>query len=209
MGNCYLIGGNMGIGYAEIISTLGLIIQAWGAWGHDRKPKLEKIAKELVTNPKIAEMLEKDNNFKNYFFSIFEKILKDHREEKMQYWKHCIINLAINFNNFDLKDNFLKILDDLTYFDLSVLNYIYYKYNDKQTEYDRIIKNIVQHFVDDGFGSDLIKLSLAHLSANRLIESVDSRYNKDLGALEYSFPDCLKNEFGNKFIEFIIIEYKS
>lgn len=186
-----------------IIPTINLMIAAWGVWGQNKKVSLEKLAKELLKNEKVRLKLENDDRFKDYFFSIFEKVLKDSRRDKIKFWKHSIINLAANFNDFDLKDSFLKILDDLTFFDFTVLNFIYYDDNLNKSENDDLSEKIEKHFIEEGYDVKLIKLSLNRLKSNRLIESMESKYDEAIGALCVDTANCKKNDFGLKFINFI------
>lgn len=167
-----------------------------------KKTNVEKFFSMLIDSKKDIKKIGHSDELQRYFFSIIDKISVEANQEKLKSWKNVVIHLATDFSDYDFKDNFIRTLDDLTVFDLTVLYKIY------STEFpkEHVEKEVVEFFVIKGIPDYIVMQSIKRLSSHNLInEMVDrtavyagSDGEPALGTLYYK-----KNALGQEFMRFI------
>ena len=190
-----LIASCVGIG----VNTVTAVINGYKAF---KMTNVEKYFKGLIESGQDLTSIGDKDELQRHFFSMVDKVANEVNLEKIESWKNAMVHLATDFKDFDFKDNFIRSLEDLTVFDLTVLHKIY------STEF------VKEHFEDELFDffynrevpKDFVLQSLKRLSSYNLItEKVESTGGAflsggvpTLGLLYYT-----KNELGPTFIRFI------
>ena len=179
------------------IQTISTILQIYTSF---RKTNVEQYFDKIIKSGKDVSKIGQSEDLQRYFFSIIDKVSKEANIEKIEKWKNATIHLAQDFCDFDYKDNFIRTLDDLTVFELTILYKIYSSDFQKQ----HFEQELINYFINKGVGEDMIMQAIKRLSSHNLInEMVDKTAvygggEPVLGGMYY-----IKNKLGEIFITFI------
>ncbi|MCT4507554.1 MAG: hypothetical protein N4A48_02130 [Tepidibacter sp.] len=137
------------------------------------------------------------DDFHKYVFRIIEEASSEVENEKIIAWKNAIVSLAVNFDENTLKEEFIKILSNLSVFDLLTLRYIY----TNEFDTNSLCEDTVSYFELTGIDSECTWLSIRKLANNFLI---DGRGNVILfDGLSPSERIYNKNKIGELFLKFV------
>ncbi|MCK8816863.1 hypothetical protein MWH28_05685 [Natroniella sulfidigena] len=90
------------------------------------KSNVELYFRSLLNSEQNLSSIGKNKKIQRYFFAIIDKVASEVNKDKIEVvWKNATINLVHGFDDLEFKDNFLHTLDNLTNFDLKVLQEIY------------------------------------------------------------------------------------
>ncbi len=103
----------------QLVST---ILQSYGIF---KNSNVEKYFEQILAEGKDLTIFGEREDLRRYLFKIIDEVSREANIEKIEKWKNVTIHLALDFRDFDYKDNFLRVLSDLTVFDLTVLYKIY------------------------------------------------------------------------------------
>src|SRR5690606_9058252 len=107
-----------------------------------RKSNVEKFFEKLIDSKESLTSIGEREDLQRYFLSILDKVSNEANIEKINQWKNVVIRLATDFKDFDYKDNFINILDNLSVFDLTVLHHIY-----SSSQYVSIKESTINYFL--------------------------------------------------------------
>jgi len=168
-----------------------------------KKSNVEKFFEMLLKDGKTLN-LESDKNLQNLFFSIMDKVSTEANEEKIRRWKNAVIHLATDFKDFDYKDNFLRTLEDLTPFDMTVLHYVC----SREFSRESLTKEVVQYFQEKSAPVGIVNQSLKRLASHDLItEKFDRTAFTSTGEALLSPLIYEKSSTGSEFMRFIQDEF--
>jgi hypothetical protein len=140
------------------------------------------------------------DELQGYFFSMVEHAAQEANRAKINRWKDAVIHLATDFKEYNFKDNFIRTLDDLTEFDLTVLLMIY------TTEFARgrgLEGKVADYFEHCDIGRPLTQQAIKRLASHALLgEQASSAMFGASGQFSYA-----RNELGSIFIRFISPAY--
>ncbi len=189
-----LIASSVGVG----IQLLSTTLQTYTAF---RKNNVEILLKKLIESGVDLNKIGQSEDLQRYFFSSIDEVAKEANIEKIEAWKNAIIHLATDFQGFEYKDNFFRILSDLTVFDLTVL----YKIYSTTFNSDRIEVELFTSFEDKGFKSDYVMLAIKRLASNNLIDENYMNAFTFSGIKEAPLSTFIqtKNELGKEFLTFV------
>ena len=186
----------IGLG-TQVITT---ILQTYTTF---KQSNVEKYFEELIKEGKDLRAIGAREDLQRYLFSIVDKVSTEANIEKIDKWKNATIHLALDFKDFEFKDNFLSTLDILTVFDLTVLQKIY------STDFgkEHFEKELIDFFKGKKVMEEIVMQALKHLSSQYLIsEQVDA--TGFLADEENQEPILqttyyVKNQMGLEFLRFI------
>lgn len=189
-----LLSSSIGLG----LQTLNSMLQTYTTF---RKNNVEILLQKLLDSEVNLRAIGQNEELQRYFFSAIDEVAKEANIEKIEIWKNAVMHLATDFQDFEYKDNFFKILSDLTVFDLTLL----YKIYSTESESGRIGSEFFTFFEGRGTKSDYVMLALKRLASNNLI---NENY---MNTFTYSgVNDALlspfiysKNELGPEFLTFV------
>ena len=185
-----------------IISTVNALVSTLIIFGKNRKDNINKMINELSNINPVVKLLQKDDNFTAYFYYMVEKAIKEVNDEKIKIWKNAIVNLATRFQYWDFKENFVKILESLTFFDLTVLHQIYNIEIDSKKE-DELSQIIIIDLYGKGVNPNHTIQSFKRLENNNLILMIKSVSFSYDNKKRISSPYFRRNELGKEFLKFI------
>ncbi|MGE5604719.1 MAG: hypothetical protein ACM3YE_03395 [Bacteroidota bacterium] len=185
-----------GVG-AQVLAT---VLQTYVTF---KKSNVEKYFEQLIQEGKDLKVFGERDDLQRYLFTIVDKVSIEANIEKIEKWKNATIHLALDFKDFEFKDNFLSTLESLTVFDLTVLHKIY------STDFkkEHFESELIEFFNKKSVMEEIIMQSLKHLSSQYLItEKVDG--TGFLGDAENDEPNLqtiyyVKNQMGPEFLRFI------
>ncbi len=197
--NLVMIGTGLGI------QTVTCVLQAYSTL---RRSNIEKYFERLVEAEKDLAIIEKDSELKRKLFTIIEKVSREFNLKKIERWKNATIHLATDFADFDFNDNLIRALDDLTVFDLTVLQVVY------STDFSKehFESEVIEYFKRRKAPEHVVRQSVKRLASHDLVTEMVNRVgvfgNGDgtpyLGPLYY-----VKNDLGSLFIRFISEDFSS
>jgi hypothetical protein len=190
----------------DLISVLELGLQStqtfMQAYIFFQQETIVEFIKKLLPYKKDIIGLKVDDNFRREILSILDIIAHETEMQKLDHWKNAILRLATDFHDFSFKNNFIKILQDLTIFDLTVLTKIYStNFNDENFDTE-----LVDFFQAKDAPKQFVNLALKRLATYNLISEVSNRANGDVGIadpISLSPLYYIKNELGTEFLRFI------
>ena len=144
------------------VQTMSTILQSYVTF---KKTNVEKYFKLLIDEKKDLSKIGNDQNLQRLFFVIIDSVSKEIAEEKIKNWKNLTVKLATEFDNFDFSENYTKILENLTAFDLTVLFAVYS--NNFKSKYFQ--KELVEYFKEKNIDQNKIFHSLKRLSTHYLV----------------------------------------
>lgn len=185
---------SLGVGM-QILSTT---LQTYTAF---RQNNVEILLQKLLDSNTDLRAIGHNEDLQRYFLSAIDEVAKEANKEKIDAWKNAIIHLATDFQRFEFKDNFFRILSDLTVFDLTVLYEIY------STEFDSDIfeSKLYTSLEDKGFKLDYVILALKRLASNHLVTENYMNTFTFSGIKEAPLSTFIhtKNELGMEFLKFV------
>lgn len=192
-----------------IMSCTGLTISAVNsillAYQSFRKSSVEKYFELLMEPCKDLSDIINDSKLEAYFFGIIEKVSREFNLEKIKCWRNATINLVGDFSDFDFTDNFIRTLDNLSVFDITVLE-IAYKLDFAK---ENIEAELTMYFTKRKVDINFVKNSIKRLAFNGLLTEMINRVGvygdggkPYLGELHY-----VKNELGPQFLKFITKDF--
>lgn len=183
----------LGIG----VSTLSLALQGYPMF---RKSNVEKFFEKLIESNEDIKIFGSREDLQRQLFSIIEKVSNEANQDKIEHWKNAVIRLATDFKDFDFKDNFIRTLDYLTVFDMTVLFEIYSRDFDNENFEEELLNNLTRKHVP----SEIAIQSLKSLSSHGLVsENYDSTAVFGDGKPILNEFHYKKNALGPKFLRFI------
>jgi hypothetical protein len=184
----------VGLGPASVTT----IFQGFSSF---RRSNVDKFFEQLLQTKEDLTVFGKHDDLQRYLFSILEKVSHEANQEKIESWKNATIRLATDFNKFDYKDNFIRTLDFLTAFDLTVLVAIYsFEFKNENIE-----KELLEVLERKSVPREMTMQSIKALAAQNLLSD-----NFDRTAV-YGTEDkpilrethYTKNSLGPSFLRFI------
>lgn len=133
---------------------------------------------------------------------IIDEVAREANTEKIKAWKNATIRLATDYSEFEFKDNFFRILSNLTIFDLTVLHNIYSNdYTGKP-----IANEVIKYFKNKGMIDDYTVQSLKKLAVNGLIDEKYMNTFTFAGLDDGELSNFIhsKNNIGQEFINFVM-----
>ncbi len=164
-----------------------------------KKTNVESFFKILLESKENISKIGKRDDLERYFLSIIDKVSLEANKEKINKWKNAVIHLAQDFSDFDYKDNFIRTLDDLTVFDLSVL----YKIYSTKFKKEHFEKELIEYFINKGTDKNMVMQAIIRLSSHNLVSEMECKALV-FGELEPILREVYytKNELGKQFLEF-------
>jgi len=167
-----------------------------------RKSNVEKFFEKLIDSKESLTSIGEREDLQRYFLSILDKVSNEANIEKINQWKNVVIRLATDFKDFDYKDNFINILDNLSVFDLTVLHHIY-----SSSQYVSIKESTINYFLRKNVQNELITHVLKKLSSHGLISEVfsskESLEKMRMNARIDISDNYQTNHLGPLFIKFV------
>jgi len=185
------------------LTTICVGLQAYNMF---RKTNVEKYFKKLLDEGILLTKIDRDEELRGKFFWIFEKVINELNEKKIDSWKNATINLATGFSDFPLQDNFLKSLDTLTVFDLLVLEKVYSTdFQDKHFEVE-----LVNFFEKRDVKSEYVMQAVKHLASHCFVDEMYNRVGVFAdGGKALAHMHHAKNDLGLDFLRFVGDEYRA
>lgn len=179
------------------VQTISTALQSYVTF---KKTNVEKYFELLIKENKDLSRIGNDPKLRKIFFLIIDNVSKEVTEEKINNWKNLTVRLATGLDNSDFSENYTKILEDLTAFDLTVLFAIYsvdFKSNFFQ-------KELVVYFQNRGISEDKVFHSLKGLARHYLItEQADGMTYLSNGEVSGQKFFYEKNSLGKEFLKMI------
>lgn len=166
-----------------------------------KKSNVEKFFKMLLEENKDLSQIGKVKGLEKQFYWIIERVASESHDQKIVSWKNLVVKLATRFIYQDYLENYVKILDNLTAFDLTVFTYIY-----GNNASGSVSKSATcEFFSERDVPEAVVMLSIKKLAANGLLEEKSMGEGKALGSLgKFPMPFFYsKNSLGDQFLEII------
>ena len=181
------------------LQTVTSVLQAYATF---RKTSVETFFELLIQESPDMKGVEASDKLKSQFFSIIEKVSREFNQKKLESWKNATIHLATDFSKFDFNDCFIRTLNDITVFDLTVLQTIY------STDYPKesIQEDTIAYFEKRKVDPEIVWQSLKQLASHNLITEKFNRvglFGDGHGRPHLEPLHYVKNSLGVDFLRFI------
>ncbi|WP_017733005.1 hypothetical protein [Nafulsella turpanensis] len=180
------------------IQTVTLLLQSYSSF---KRNNVDEFFKMLLEEQKDLSQIGRNKGLEKQFYWIIEQVASESHSEKIVRWKNLLVKLATNFTYQDYMENYLKILEGLTAFDLTVFTHIYGNKKSNATS----IHEVCSFFEEREVPKEVVKLSVKKLASNNLLNEMASGRSdamRGIGNLPMPFFYS-KNELGEQFLDII------
>lgn len=176
------------------ITTVSTILQSYSTF---KKSNVEKYFELLLKEDKDLSRIGSNELLQKHVYKIIDYAANEVYEEKIEKWKNLTVKLGLGQLDYDFAENYSKILDDLTEFDLTILHQIYDKIHGVETITDS--ESLSDLLSKKGISKQSFGYSLKKLESNFLID-IDEESLTNIGLRRRRLDT---NEFGKEFLEVI------
>lgn len=180
------------------IQTVALLLQSYSSF---KKNNVDDFFRMLLEEKKDLSQIGSSKGLERQFYWIIDQVASESHNEKIVRWKNLLVKLATNFTYEDYMENYLKILEGLTAFDLAVFTHIY----GNKTSGGVSVQDTCDFFVEREVPKEVVQLSIKKLASNSLLNEMSIGQSSALQGLgKFPMPFFYaKNELGEQFLEII------
>jgi hypothetical protein len=178
--------------------TVGTIMQSYATF---KQSNIEKYFGLLLKEGKDLSNIGQNERLKGLFYNMIDHVAQEVQEEKLSNWKNLTIKLASDLSNLDFSENMVRMLDELTPFDLTILFAIY------TTDFEKrhFQNELINYFEKRSIRSDYVYHSLKRLAVHNLVteEAEGTGYISGEGENDGQAFLYKTNDLGKGFLEAI------